>query len=314
MKIVIAGGSGQVGEVLTRAFRAKGHEIIVLSRGSLSGAGVVEWDGKTLGDWAAEVDGSDVVINLAGRSVNCRYTDANLSEMMSSRVDSTRVMGQAISQAKRPPRVWLQMSTATIYAHRFDKANDEIDGQIGGNEPDVPRYWDFSIKIARAWEEAQSNAETPNTRKVAMRSAMVMSPDKGGIFDVLLRLVRFGLGGPVGGGAQYMSWIYDLDFVRAVEFLIERNDLSGPVNLASPHPLPQREFMEAMRKAWGAPIGLPATKWMAKIGAVFMRTDTELVFKSRRVVPRRLLEVGFKFEHSEWPAAAKSLVERWQRP
>ena len=129
---------------------------------------------------------------------------------------------------------------------------------------------------------------------------------------MLLRLVRFGLGGPVGGGAQYMSWIYDLDFVRAVEFLIERNDLSGPVNLASPHPLPQWEFMKAMRKAWGAPIGLPATKWMAKIGAVFMRTDTELVFKSRRVVPRRLLEAGFKLDLSEWPAAAKSLVECWQ--
>ena len=310
MKIVIPGGTGKVGGILTRAFRAKGHEVVVLSREGEGRDGLVSWDGRTLGDWAREIDGSDAVINLAGRSVDCRYTDANLQEMMRSRVDSARVVGQAIGQAKKPPRVWLQMSTATIYAHRFDKPNDEATGQIGGSEPDVPEYWGFSIEIAKAWEDELAKAQTPKTRKVAMRTAMVMSPDKGSIFDVLLRMVRLGLGGPIGGGAQFVSWICDLDFVRAVEFLMERDDLSGAVNLASPQPLPQREFMKAIRDAWGVPIGLPAAKWMAEIGAFFLRTDTELLFKSRRVVPGRLLDAGFVFEYSDWPAAAADIVRR----
>lgn len=312
MKIVIAGGTGQVGVILTRAFRAKGHEVVIIGRRNGIAADVVQWDGKTLGEWAGDIDGSDVVINLAGRSVNCRYTDSNLNEMMRSRVDSTRVIGQAIHRAEKPPKVWLQMSTATIYSHRYSPNNDEADGEIGGNELGAPKYWRTSIDIAKAWENAQAVADTPRTRKIAMRTAMVMSPDGGGIFDVLLGLVRWGLGGPVGGGGQFVSWIYDRDFIRAVEFLIERDDLSGAINMSAPQPLPQREFMEAIREAWGIRLGLPATKWMAEIGAVFMRTDTELIFKSRRVVPGRLLDAGFKFKYREWPAAASELVARWR--
>jgi uncharacterized protein (TIGR01777 family) len=310
MKIVIPGGTGQVGGVLSRAFRARGHDVVVLSRGGTSDARVVPWDGHTVDAWAGEVDGADVVINLAGRSVNCRYTEANLHAMMSSRVDSTRAVGVAIGQAARPPRVWLQMSTATIYAHRFDAPNDEATGRIGGDEPDVPGYWRRSVEIATAWERTQEEASTPRTRKVALRAAMVMSPDRGGIFDVLLGLTRWGLGGAIAGGQQYVSWIHDRDFVRAVEFLIEREDLEGPVNLAAPGPLPQREFMAALRAAWGRRVGLPATGWMAEIGAFFLRTDTELLLKSRRVIPGRLLETGFAFEHPDWPAAARDLVER----
>ncbi len=312
MKIVIAGGSGQVGGVLVKALQARGDEVVVLSRGARSDARVVAWDGCSLGPWVGELDGADVVINLAGRSVNCRYTAANLRAMMDSRIDSTRVIGRAIEKVPRPPRVWLQMSTATIYAHRFDAPNDEATGRIGGDEPDAPSYWQRSIEIAKAWETTQQEANTPHTRKVALRSAMVMSPDRGGIFDVLLGLTRWGLGGSIAGGNQYVSWIHDRDFSRAVEFLISRDQLHGSVNLAAPTPLPQRDFMSALRAAWGTRVGLPATKWMAKIGAFVLRTDTELLLKSRRVIPRRLLDAGFSFELPDWSAAARELVERWK--
>jgi len=315
MRIVLPGGSGQVGALLAREAQARGDEVVVLARGAAtaaSGVRVVPWDGHTLGAWAAEIDGADVVVNLAGRSVNCRYTEENLAAMMSSRVDSTRAVGLAIANAALPPRVWLQMSTATIYAHRFDAANDEATGRIGGGEPGAPAYWARSVEIAKAWEQAQDEAKTPETRKVALRSAMVMSPDRGGIFDVLLGLVRRGLGGAVGGGGQFVSWIHDRDFVRAVDHLAAREDLEGPVNLAAPGPLPQRDFMADLRAAWGARIGLPATRWMAEIGAFVLGTDTELLLKSRRVVPGRLLASGFAFDFPAWRPAAADLVNRWR--
>ncbi|KUO16499.1 TIGR01777 family oxidoreductase [Streptomyces dysideae] len=309
MKIVIPGGTGQVGAILDRALTAAGHDVVVLTRRPTRER-EVGWDGEMPGPWTEVIDGSDVVINLAGRSVSCRYTEANLRAMMDSRVRSTQVVGEAIAAAVRPPRVWLQMSTATVYAHRFDAPNDETTGVIGGTEPDVPGYWAYSVEIARNWERAQEQADTPHTRKVALRSAMVMSPDRGGVFDVLLRLARLGLGGPVAGGRQYVSWIHDRDFVRAVEFLVDRDDLTGPVNLAAPGPLPQRAFMRALRSAWGVPVGLPATNWMAELGAFALRSDTELLLKSRRVVPGRLSAAGFDFEYAGWPEAAGDLVRR----
>jgi uncharacterized protein len=313
MKVVIPGGSGQVGQILARSFVAQGHDVVVLTRQPTVAAGrAVSWDGKRLGAWCDEIDGAELVVNLAGRSVNCRYTDENLKQMMDSRVDSTRVVGEAISAATEPPRLWLQMSTATIYAHRFDAANDEATGILGGDEPDVPDYWGYSVEIAKRWEQTQAEADTPHTRRVALRASMVMSPDRDGIFDVLLSLVRFGLGGNAAGGNQYVSWIHDRDFVRAIDFLIERDDLEGPVNIASPGPLPYRDFMRDMRGAWGTRIGLPATKWMLAIGAWAMRSDTELVLKSRRVVPGRLLESGFAFDYESWTDASRDLTERWR--
>lgn len=309
MKVVLAGGTGQVGAVLERALTVAGHDVVVLTRNPVRERQVM-WDGRTLGPWAAEIDGSDVVINLAGRSVSCRYTEANLRDMMDSRVQSADAVGEAIAAAVKPPGLWLQMSTATIYAHRYDAPHDEATGVIGGAESGVPDYWEYSVRIARNWERAQQDADTPHTRKVALRAAMVMSPDRGGVFDVLLRMARLGLGGPVAGGAQYLSWIHDQDFVRAVEFLIARDDIAGPVNLAAPGPLPHRAFMRALRDAAGVRVGLPATKWMAEIGAFVIRTDTELLLKSRRVIPGRLLEEGFVFEHAAWPDAATDLVRR----
>ena len=306
MKIVIPGGTGQIGRLLKRSFEASHDEVIVLGRSPAHG--VVQWDGKTLGPWSETLDGADVVINLAGRTVDCRYTAKNVKQMMDSRVDSTRVIGQAIARVENPPRTWLQMSTATIYAHRFDVANDEATGIIGGSEPDVPSYWRQSIEIANAWEATLAEAHLPSTRRVALRSAMVMSADRGGVFSVLAKMTRARLGGAIGSGRQYVSWIHVTDFINAIRFLIEKEDLDGPVNLAAPQPLPQREFQRQLRNAMGIRLGLPATKWMAEIGAFALRTDTELLLKSRRVIPGRLQDAGFQFKFEDWQRAARDLA------
>jgi uncharacterized protein (TIGR01777 family) len=317
MKILIPGGSGQVGTILTRSFHAEGHEVVVLSRSPGTAPWrMVPWDARSLGAWASEVDGADVVINLAGRSVNCRYNAANRREILASRVDSTRALGEAVARAARPPRVWLQASTATIYAHRYDVPNDEATGILGGGEADVPDTWRFSIDVARAWEGALDEApvsEVRDVRKVKMRAAMVMSPDPGGIFETLLNLVRRGLGGKAGDGRQYVSWIHHADFVRSVRWLIGREGLEGPVNLSAPNPLPYADFMRALREAWGIPFGLPATKWMLEIAARVLGTESELVLKSRRVVPGRLLQDGFTFDFPTWPEAARDLCAAWRR-
>ncbi|MCO6439156.1 MAG: TIGR01777 family oxidoreductase [Phycisphaerae bacterium] len=312
MKVVIPGGSGQVGSILVRALRTDGHEVIVLARDLRGRDGFVYWDGRTIGPWAEVLDGADVVINLAGRNVNCRYNKTNRDQILRSRVDSTRVVGEAIHQAARPPRVWLQASTATIYAHRYDAPNDEASGIIGGGEHGASPSWDFSIEVAKAWERTVDEADVPHTRRVKLRSAMVMSPDRGGIFDTLLGLVRKGLGGKSGDGRQFVSWVHYEDFIRAIYWLIDRDDVDGVVNIASPHPLANAEFMRAIRNAWGTRLGLPATRWMLEVGAVFLRTETELILKSRRVVPGRLLELGFDFHQPTWPEAACDLCRRWR--
>jgi len=308
MKIAIPGGSGQVGTVLARAFHQRGHEVVVLSRKPANASWrMVEWDGETLGDWVSEFESADAVINLAGQSVNCRYHDHNRKVIKDSRLKSTKVVGDAIAQAWKPPGVWLQASTATIYAHRFDAPNDEATGFIGGSEPNAPDTWRFSIDVATSWERALNQAPTPLTRKILMRSAIIMNPDPGSPFDMLLRLVRFGLGGQAGDGKQYVSWIHDQDFVRSVLWLIEHEQFAGPVNLAAPNPLTNAEFMRALRSAWGMPFGLPATEWMLEIGALVLRTETELILKSRRVIPTRLLQSGFDFQFPAWPDAARDL-------
>lgn len=313
MKIVLPGGTGQVGTILARAFHRDGHEVVILSRGPAKAPWrVMVWDAQRLAGWAAEFESADAIINLAGRSVNCRYNKENRRAIKDSRLNSTRVVGEAISSAARPPRVWLQMSTATIYAHRYDAPNDETSGVIGGSEPDAPETWRFSVDVASAWEQAIDAAIMPQTRKVKMRSAMVMSPDRGGVFDTLLGLVRHGLGGRAGDGRQYVSWIHDQDFVRAVYWLIGHDELEGPVNLAAPEPVPNAQFMRALREAWGIGLGLPATEFMLEVGAFFLGTETELVLKSRRVVPGRLLESGFSFRFPTWAEAARNLCRRWR--
>jgi uncharacterized protein len=312
-RIVIPGGSGHVGNILANHFHAKGDSVVVLARRRIVAPWrVVFWDGASLGSWVEELENADVLINLAGRSVDCRYNAANRKEIMESRTEATALLGKAINQIAFPPRVWMNASTATIYRHVFDRQMDEVTGELGGDETNAPSSWRFSIEVAKRWEESFFAARTPSTRKIALRSAMTMSPDRGSVFDMLLRLVRFGLGGASGTGEQFVSWIHEADFVSAIDFLIANEAIDGPLNVAAPGPLPNREFMSALREAWGTRVGLPAAKWMLEIGAIFLRTETELILKSRRVVPGRLVDAGFQFQFPEWPAAAQELVARWR--
>jgi uncharacterized protein (TIGR01777 family) len=313
LRIVVAGGNGQIGTLLARHFHGRGHQLVVIAR-SVQPAPwrVIKWDGATLGDWAGELERADVLINLAGRNVSCRYTPANRRAIKESRVQSTLALGQAVARLVHPPSLWMNASTATIYRHAFDRAMDEDTGEIGGKEQNCPSSWRFSIDVATSWEEAFFSAVTPRTRKIAMRSAMTMSPDPGGIFAELLRLVRLGLGGTAGSGEQFVSWIHEADFIRSVEFLMAHEEMEGAVNLAAPCPLPNREFMRALRQAWGIRVGLLAPRPLLELGALFLRTETELILKSRRVVPGRLLRAGFEFQFPEWPQAAGELVGRWK--
>lgn len=313
MRIVIPGGSGQVGRILARHLQGCGHTVTVLSRTpGLAPWRTVQWDGLTPGAWVTQLEQSDVCINLAGRSVNCRYGAKNRRIILESRVKSTLLLNQVVAALKQPPRLWVNASTATIYRHALDRAMDEANGELGGNEPGAPDAWNFSIAVAKAWEEAFFSTPTPCTRKIAARSAMTFSPDRGGVFDTLLGLVRLGLGGSQGSGAQYVSWIHEADFVRAMDLLITREDFEGVVNLASPNPLTNRDFMRALRDAYGIRFGLPTPRWATEVGAFGLRTESELVLKSRRVVPGRLIAAGFEFVFPEWPAAARDLVTRWR--
>jgi uncharacterized protein len=313
MKIVIPGGSGQIGTVLARHFHQQGHSVTVLSRSSRPVPWrVIRWDAETEGPWTAALEQSDICINLAGRSVDCRYHATNRRQMYDSRIVSTRLLNGVIAALKNPPRLWLNASTATIYRHALDRPMDEVTGELGGNEPGAPGTWNFSIKIAKDWEAAFFAERTPLTRRIAMRSSMTFTADRGGVFDVLSKLVRAGLGGPQGSGAQYVSWIHEADFVRSIEFLIAHEALNGPVNICSPNPLANREFLRALRAAWRQPIGFPVPAWMIEIGSFLLRTESELVLKSRRVIPTKLQDAGFTFTFPDWPAAAQELVTRYR--
>jgi uncharacterized protein (TIGR01777 family) len=314
LRIVIPGGTGQVGQILARHFHEQGHCVTVIARHPRPAEWkTIQWNAFDLGSWTEAIDGADVVINLAGRSVNCRYNAANRRAIKNSRTISTGLVGQAIAHAAHPPPLWLNASTATIYRHSLERSMDEVTGELGGNELGVSAKWNFSIDVATSWERALAAAETPHTRKIAMRSAMVMTPDSGGIFDTLLRLVRLGLGGSAASGEQFVSWIHGVDFIRAVDFLIAHEELSGVVNISSPRPVPNRHFMRCLRHAWCAQyIGIPASKWMLEIGAFLLGTETELILKSCRVVPVRLLNSGFEFHFPNWRAASQDLVQRWR--
>jgi hypothetical protein len=301
--------------MLANAFVRDGHEVTVLGRrpAPTTRWRAIAWTPTALGTWTTELEGADAVINLAGRSVNCRYTTENRREIMDSRVLSTRVVGDAIRRCRKPPRIWLQSSTATIYAHRYDAPNDERTGVLDGPGFNAPNTWQFSVDVAKAWEKAANDIVLPDTRKVLLRTAIVMSLGSGGAFDILLRLVRYGLGGQAGNGRQFVSWIHDNDLVRAVYWLLAKDSIEGAVNLAAPNPLPNVEFMRTLREEWGARFGLPAPGWLLEIGAKVIHTETELILKSRRVVPGRLTQSGFEFVFPAWREAARDLCERWRR-
>lgn len=326
MKILIPGGSGQVGAILSRHLFRGGHEVTVLSRNPQPDPEerwrTLAWDGVNEGAWAEEIDRNDAVIHLSGRSVNCRYNAQNRREIIESRVKPTLLLGKLIAASPTPPRIWMNASTSTFYKHSLDRDQDEFTGELGDlpsergtREPkNLPETWSFSIDVAHRWEEALAAIATPKTRKIRLRSSMVMSPDAGGVFSVFSKLARMGVGGTQGPGTQYVSWIHDIDYCRITDVLLSEPELAdethGVVNMTAPEPLPNAQFLRVLREAWGAKVGLPAASWMLEIGAIAMKTETELILKSRRVVPGLLEKAGYEFRFPTWKMAAENLVRR----
>jgi uncharacterized protein (TIGR01777 family) len=300
MRIVIAGGSGFCGRLLAASLTGEGDEVTILSRHDphTPGCRYIGWDGSSESAWIEALEDADALINLCGRSVNCRYTADHCAEIYASRLDPTRIAGEAIRRCVRLPRVWLNASSATIYRHAEDREMDEIIGELGKG---------FSVDVCRRWERELFREELPGVRRVAMRSAMVFAALPGGAWDGYAQLVRMGLGGSIAGGRQYVSWIHAEDFCRAVSWLLRHDEISGPVNLAAPAPLSNCDFMRALRKAMRAPIGFPTAHWMISLGTCLMKTEAELVLKSRRVVPRKLLASGFEFNYTSWMDAANAI-------
>ena len=299
-KIVITGGTGFLGTYLTKYFTAKGYHIYIISRSqkpSKPNVTYLQWDGKTQDNWVTAIENATAVINLAGKSVNCRYTTTNKRIIEESRVFATQAIGEAIRNADQPPKVWLNGGSATIYRYSEDKQMTEQDGELGTG---------FSVNVCKAWEKAFNAIETPNTRKVIMRIAITLGKN-GGVIEPLRNLVITGLGGKQGHGRQTVSWLHVHDFARTVEWLIAKNDFKGIVNCVSPQPITNTDFMKTFRKVYGVPFGLPQPKWMLKMGAVMIGTETELILKSRNVVPKRLLDAGFQFEYTDLEKAIRQI-------
>ena len=306
LRIILAGGSGFLGTELTRHLLAQKHSVAILTRSPrlrTDGATETFWDAKSPGPWTSLVDGADVLVNLTGRPVNCRHTEANRALLMSSRVDSTRLLGEVIAGCVRPPRVWLNASSAAIYPSDTQQPVDEAAALA---EPVLVRAG-FLGEVTRQWELALFGAPAPKTRKVALRITLVLGRN-GGVFPVLRRLARFGLAGSLGGGMPYVSWIHLADFLRAVDWIMTRTTLDGPVNLAAPNPVRNSEQMRALRAACSMPIGLPATDWMIRVGAFLLRTEPGLLLESSRVLPGRLLASGFEFQYPELSEALSDLL------
>ncbi len=299
-KIVIAGGNGFLGQHLTAHFQALGYRVVIISRSATRHANQVLWDARSVGAWAAELEGAAALINMAGRTVDCRYTEANKQEILSSRVDSTRVLGEAVAACVNPPQVWLNSSTATIYAHSdgWQRANTETNGKIGTT---------FSEEVAKAWEAAFWAAETSNTRRIALRTSIVLAAD-GGAFPVMTKLAKCGLCTPQGSGHQWISWLHIQDFCRAMDFLVNETDQAGTFNVCAPTPLTNRDFNALLTRQLRPLLRLPQPVWLLELGALLLRTETELILKSRKVVPQRLLDLGFRFRYPTCERAVADLL------
>ncbi|KAF2081062.1 TIGR01777 family oxidoreductase [Flavobacterium sharifuzzamanii] len=300
-KLIIAAGTGFLGQVLVNHFKNKFEEIVILTRGksqTIDGIKYVNWNARTFTGWEKELENASILINLAGKSVDCRYTKANKKEILWSRIESTKILNKAVLSCKNPPKHWLNSSTATIYRFSLDKQMDEVDGEIGN---------DFSINVALSWEKAFFKTETPKTLKTALRTSIVFGKN-GGAFVPLKTLAKMGFGGKQGSGNQFVSWIHEEDFASAVDFIIEK-EITGVINIVSPTPIRNSDFMQGLRKSIGFPFGIPLNKFFLEIGSFVIRTETELVLKSRNVVPKRLLENGFQFKFEEIDDAFEDLLK-----
>lgn len=301
MKIVIAGGTGFLGKELVHFFEDRNYELVVLTRSENRSNGNIhflQWDGKTMNSWVKSLIGSDIIINLTGKSVDCRYTEENKKEIMRSRVDSTRILQQAISELEVKPKVWINASTATIYRYSLDQLMTEEDEEYGN---------DFSMTVAKNWEDAFFDTEIPGVRKVALRTSLVIGKS-GGVYPVLKRLAKFGLAGKMGSGKQKFAWIHIEDVLAIVDFIIQNNHISGPVNCTSTTSPTNIEFMKALRKSLKVPFGIPQPRFLLKLGALVIGTESELILKSRYVFPKKLIDAGFEFKFEDCKEALDDLT------
>lgn len=289
MKVIIFAANGYIGQVIAQHFVKKNAEVIAITRNACAFPSGVEnkiWDGKTYNSsWGTSLENADLVINLAGKSVNCRYNESNKKAIFDSRLESTKVIANAINQCTTPPKLWINSASATIYRHAEDRPMDEDSGEIGTG---------FSVEVCKSWEKTFFESETVNTRKIALRMAIVLGKSDG-VFIRLKNLVHFGLGGKQGNGNQMFSWIHDQDLCRLVDFLIENKSCEGIYNASAPNPITNKKIMAILRKTMGIRLGLPSPKWLLEIGAWLIGTETELILKSRWVVPYKLQKAGFIF-------------------
>ncbi|HWV71507.1 MAG TPA: TIGR01777 family oxidoreductase [Pseudosphingobacterium sp.] len=300
-KIVLAGGNGYLGSVLTAYFKPITEEIIILSRrhrAQKENVKTIVWDGKTAGDWKDYLGAADMLINLCGKNVNCRYTKKNQEEIISSRITPTKLIGTIIETMENPPKLWINITSATIYRHAEDRPQDEDTGEIG---------YGFSIDVCRQWEDVFFKATTPDTRKVALRMGIVFGKQDAA-FPRLLNLVKCGLGGKQGDGQQYVSWVHEQDAARSIDWIMQHDGLAGIINCTAPEPVKNEILMSTLRKAYGVPFGLPSPAWMLELGAWLIGTETELILKSRWVVPQRLLASGYTFLFPKVEHAVKDIL------
>lgn len=300
-KIVIAAGTGFLGQAIVDHYKNDCTEIVILTRGKSkveNDLKYVHWDAQTLSGWEHELENTDILINLAGKSVDCRYTPANKKSILDSRVNSTKVLNEAVLLCKNPPKYWLNASTATIYRHSLNKQMDEYEGEIGD---------DFSMNVAKSWEKAFFETETPKTLKTALRTSIVLG-QKGGALVPIINLVKFGLGGKQGSGNQFISWIHENDFAMATAFIVSKK-LTGIINVVSPTPVKNKDFMKTLRNILKIPFGLPIGKKLLESGARIIGTEMELVLKSRNVIPKRLQENGFEFKFPTLEGTLKNLCK-----
>ncbi|TGV02012.1 TIGR01777 family oxidoreductase [Flavivirga rizhaonensis] len=295
--IIIAGGSGFLGQILEDYFTKKEYLVKILTRYPKR-KNDIYWNAKDLGEWAKELEKTECLINLTGKSVGCRYTEENKKLIYNSRINPTHLLGLAINHCKNPPKIWMNSSTATIYKHSLDKEMTEEHGEIGD---------DFSMNIAKSWEQAFNSRTTPKTRKIILRTSIVLGKN-GGALLILKNITKFGLGGKQGSGNQKVSWIHQLDFVKIIEFLINHKNLSGIFNLCVPKPTNNNTLMKSLRKVLLPLFGIPHSKPLLEFGAKIIGTETELVLKSRNVIPKRLLYNGYSFKYTNIESALFNLL------
>ena len=301
-KLIIAAGTGFLGQVLVNHFKDSFDEIVILTRGkseSKNNIKFVNWNAKSFSGWEKELENTDVLINLAGKSVDCRYNEKNKQEIYTSRIESTKILNEAVLQCENPPKHWLNSSTSTIYRFSLDKQMDETNGEIGN---------DFSMNIAKSWEKVFFETKTPKTLKTALRTSIVLGKN-GGAFIPLKTLAKLGFGGKQGKGNQFISWIHEEDFARAVAFVIE-NKLENEINIVSPNPIRNVDFMSKLRKAVGMPFSISQPEWLLEFGSKIINTETELVLKSRNVIPKRLQENGFTFNYESVDKTFENLLQK----